>query len=71
MSSKETSWIYYSTCAIQVLKDTWKATRLSRAQCSAWLWARSSSRSFFCELLAGFGPAAAAGAAGAQNGYEA
>lgn len=33
MDSKKTSWIYYSTCAVQVLKDTWKAVRLSRALC--------------------------------------
>lgn len=49
--------------------EGWK-TRLCGAQCSAWLWARGSSRCF-CELLAGFGPAAPSGAAGAQNGCEA
>lgn len=71
MDSKKTSWIYYSTCAVQVLKDTWKAVRLSRALCCPWLWAGGSSRSCFCEPLAGFGPAVPAGAAEAPNGCEA
>lgn len=70
MDSKKTSWIYYSTCAVQVLQETREAGRASRARCCPWLWAGGSSRSCFCEPLAGFGPAAPAGAAGAQNSFN-
>lgn len=39
MDSKKTSWIYYSTCAVQVLKDSWEVVRAGRDGSCPWLWA--------------------------------